>query len=96
MRFINTNHDSDIEVLRHQMDRAINRKNMKIAKIDIKISDAEDEAMAIRKKQKWLDKYIGQLRQEREIEEIKCFREILEIHKEIIKISEHHLNIKTK
>jgi len=84
MKQNNINDESRIEVLRCRMEEAINQKNKSVKEFERKISEVDIQTEKFRRELKWFEDYLSKLKQKREMEEIKCFKEIVSIHKEIL------------
>ncbi len=82
------NKDTQIEVLKYEMDRAIKEKNEALRIINYRIQNAEEKAYRIKKQMEWYEKYLTELRQKREIAEIDCYRKLLSIHEKMKGIKE--------
>lgn len=95
MKCNNGNGETKIEILKCHMDQVIGIKNKTVNELEQKIAETEGEINRLRNKYRLLKRYLGRLTRRREMAEIKCFKEILTIHKQILQLN-RKLGIKTE
>ncbi len=81
-----TNQNSSVEekiaLIQHQITNRIRKKERKIKEINRAISKIERAILHIKEENNFED-LIQKLKQQREKEEIECFKEIMKLHNEI-------------
>ena len=80
------NIDTEIALLEYRMDRIVELKDEAAQKLQSMIEDADEKAYKLRRLLKWYESYLEQLRQERELVEIACHRELLALHGRLQKL----------
>lgn len=90
MKNDNANGELSVEILKHRMDRILSSKNQTIDELNINISKVENDLNILNLMIKWFESYLKQLKLKRELAEIECFKELIEIHKKIQRIQNDH------
>lgn len=87
---LNENNGANIDILKFRIENEIAQKDKVIRKLENDITEVEDIAQILESKVRWLDNCSKQLRQKREMAEIKCFKEILNLHMQILEITQSY------